>query len=495
MSDILALGGYQSTANTDRLFAGFGNDIVNVDTGAGYSQNLTAGSKGDFETYLDYCFYVNGVDATRSYNGAAWSTLGKINRAPIAKYAQVYGVKLYLGYLTINSQTYPSRVWHTDLPDNNEPRWGLEWGSLLSQTAASAVVNDPNADFEDYGIKAGDPIWILSGANAGQYTVSSVDTGRTLTLTEDLANTVATSTYIVGSNYFDVRTDDGDYLRGLGENSDRLLAFKLNSMHRYNGASLLQVKGVPGTSSNESIQNIKEQFTLWFHGSQLDKTGVYMYNGQNGIKVSGVIQPYIDGIAASIFPNVTAWREGDWYRCYVGDITNAQRNISVTKAVISYHVATNKWSVDPINKVPLCSTTFIESNAEGTFFGDDSDAVFKTPSSWTFDTSPIPWAMETGIHYPEGAAIMNKFTRIQVVGRDCRAIRARYKLYGRPKTDDTQWLPLDDLEDSRTQLVIPLKHNRASGINIRLAETSTRENAQYIEKIIVFYEPQGTRFI
>ncbi|MEA2036845.1 MAG: hypothetical protein U9O94_05015, partial [Nanoarchaeota archaeon] len=276
MSDILALGGYQSTANTDRLFASYGNDIVNVDTGAGYSQNLTAGSKGDFETYLDYCFYVNGVDVTRSYNGTVWSALGKINRAPIAKYAQVYGVKLYLAYLTINGETYPSRVWKTDLPDNNEPRWGLEWGSLLSQTASSAIVNDPNANFKTYGIKAGDPIWILSGSNAGQYTVSSVDTGRTLTLTTTLPNTVATSTYIVGSNYFDVRTDDGDYLRGLGENSNRLLAFKLNSLHRYNGASLLQVKGVPGTSSNESIKNIKEQFTLWFHGSQLDKSQFYL---------------------------------------------------------------------------------------------------------------------------------------------------------------------------------------------------------------------------
>ena len=490
---VSALQGYnRAVSAVNKLFGVYSNDIVDVDTGLGYQQNLTPDTAGEFETYIDYDFYVNGTDPIRSFNGTSWSVDGLRNRAPIAKYVKVYGVRLYLGYITIGSSVFPSRVWFTDNPTNNDAVWGLEYGTTLDQTTGSAVVVADGSYFKKAGIKEGDPLFILTGSNTGQYEVQSIDSNNQLTLTKTLDATVSNSTYIVGSNYFDVRTSDNDYIRGFGENSNRLLVFKLLSLHRYNGSSLIQVPGALGTSSHRSIINAVN--TYYFHGSEGTKTGVYMYNGTESTKVSTAIQPYIDGIASSIFPSVVGWREGDWVRFYVGDITNSQRNISVTKAVISYNEAINGWSVDPIEKVPKVAATFVESNAQKIFFGDDSAGVYQTPSGYSFDTAPIPFAFETGPQYPLGSEFLLKYTRIQIIARDARGVTVAYKLYNNPKDIDDQWTPIGEIKNDKTELIIPNNHARASGINLRFEETGIRENTPYIEKASIFYLTDNTNY-
>lgn len=496
MASIVGLAGYNRSASAvNKLFAVFGNDIVDVDAGTGYGQNLTPNTNGEFASYLDYAFFVNGTNNTRSFNGTLWSQAGMRNHAPIAKYIQLYGTKLFLGYVTINGQTFPSRVWYTDNPQNYDAQWGLEWGTSMDQAASSAVVTADGTYFKSYGIKAGDPLFILTGANAGQYVVQSVDTNNQLTLTENLVATATNSNFIVGSNYFDVRTEDNDYLRGLGENSNRLLCYKLFSLYRYNGSSLLQVPGAVGTSSNRSIINNVGGFSFYFHGSEGAVTGVYRYDGTESIKVSSAIQPYIDGISASNFASVIGWSEGEWVRMYVGDITNSQRNISVTKAVLSYNAVTNEWSVDPINKVPTAKATFIESSARKIFFGDNAGEVFQTPSGYSFDGEPIPFAAETGPHYPISSETMLRYTRLQVIARDARGVRVRYKLYNTPRDVDDQWLPLGEISGDKTEFNIPLTHNRGAGYNIRFEESGIRENTQYIEKVSMFYQSEGTTMI
>lgn len=493
MVDIDGLYGYnKSSATNNKLLAAYGNDIINVDTGAGYGAGLTTSSKGEFATYLDYCFFVNGVDATRSFDGSTWTTTGARNRCPIAKYVKVFGTKLYLGYVTIGSSIFPSRVWSSDLPYNNGVRWGLEYGTNLVQSASSAVITSSGALFKTYGIKVGDPVFILDGANAGQYIVQTIDSETQITLTGTLTNAVpGGSTYIIGSNYFDVRTDDNDYMRGLGENSGRLLIFKLGSLSRYNGASLFGVSGAPGTSSGRSIANIK-QYTFYFHGSESTRTGVYMYDGSEVLKISTPIQPYIDGIAASMYPNIVGWREGNWYRCYVGDITNTQRNISMSNVVLSFDVALGRWSIDPIEKTVKCSATFLESNSEKIFIGDDSSGVFQIPSGYSFNGSPIEWIVETGPHYPEGSEFLLNFTRVQIISRDSRGTRVRYKLYNHPTGVDDNWWTLGEITDDKTEFFVPPSHNRASGIEIRFEEDGIDENTQYIEKISIFYTVETT---
>lgn len=484
----------KSIGATNVLLAAYGNDIINVDTGAGYGEGLTSTNKAEFATYLDYCFFINGVNATRSLDTTTWSTSGARNRCPIAKYIKNFGTRLYLAYLTVNSEVYPSRVWFTDVPHNNDARWGIEWGTDLAQTAASAIITSAGALFKTHGIKVGDSIFILNENNVGQHTVKTVDSETQLTLTAVLAANETNSSYIVGSNYFDVRTDDNDYIRGMGENSSRLLIFKLNSLHRYNGASLLPVSGAPGTSSGRSIANVKE-YSLYFHGSKPAKTGIYLYDGESSYKISNPIRPYIDGISATNYPNIVGWEEGNWYRCYVGDIDNSQWNISEDDVVLSYDVSKNKWSVDPIYKTVKCSSVFLESNEEKILIGDDAAGVFQIPSGYSFNATPIPWVVETSPQYPMGSEPLLNFTRIQVISRDAGSVRVRYKLFNRPLGVDGSWSPLGDLKNDKTEFFVPPSHNRASGIAIRFEEDGIRENTQYIEKISIFYTVEGTTIV
>jgi hypothetical protein len=88
---------------------------------------------------------------------------------------------------------------------------------------------------------------------------------------------------------------------------------------------LKQVKDVPGTASHRSIVNIRG-YTIYFHGGLEDKTGFYLYDGVTSQQISRPIQPYIDGITSTNYDNVVAWREGDEYRAYVGDIAYDQSN-------------------------------------------------------------------------------------------------------------------------------------------------------------------------
>lgn len=491
MTDVLGLFGYnRSTSSVNKLLAAYNDDVIDVDTGVGLGAGFTSQSKVEFATFLDFVFAVNGNQATSSFDGTTWSNTGVRNHCPIANLIRAFGTRVYLGDLKIASQTYRSKVWYCDLPYNNDVRWGLEYGNGLQQQQNSPIVRQSNALFKTYNIKVGDPLFILSGSNAGEYEVESVDSETQLTLTKNLLYSAYTP-YIVGGNYFDVRTDDNDYLRGFGENSSRLLCFKLNSLHRYSGSSLLPVSGAVGTSSGRSIVNIKG-FTLYFHGGEANETGIYLYDGTDSVMVSGPIQPYIDGIASSMFPNIVGWKEGTWYRIYVGDITNAQRDISVSKAVISFDVARNKYSIDPFIKTVKCATTFQESNVKKIFFGDDSGEVFQTPSGYSFDTNPIPWVMELSPQYPEGSEFLLNYTRVQVISRDARGVRVRYKLYNMPLDVDDTWQPLGEIQGDKTELWIPADHSRASGVNIRFEETGIRENTQYIEKVTIFYVPETT---
>lgn len=494
MSSIYGIHGYnRQTSSVNKLFAVYGNDLVDVDSGLGYQQNLTSGNNGEFATYLDYDFFVNGVDATRSFNGTAWSTIGLRNRAPIAKYARVHGVQLYLANIKIASSSFPSRVWKTDLPRNYDAVWGLEYGSTLSQTANSAVVTADGSYFLSTGIKVGDPVFILDGLNQGEYEVLSIDSNNQITLTKQLLKSQSNSNYIIGSNYFDVRTDDNDAIKGLGENSNRLLIFKLFTLHRYDGSSLVQVPGALGTSSNRSIVNVNN--TYYFHGSQTGITGIYKYNGTESVNVSLAIQPYIDGISSSNFGSVVGWREGNWARMYVGDITNSQRSISVSKAVLSYDELNNGWSVDPISKVPTCSTVFMENGAQKTFFGDDSARVEQTPSGYSFDGSDVAWAIETGPQYPMSSEMLVKFTRIQVIARDARGANVRYRLYNNPRDVDDQWYTLGQIQNDKTEFLISQDHCRASGIECRIDDTDTKENTPFVEKLSFFYLADNTNYV
>lgn len=84
------------------------------------SQSLTADAKGRGTDFVDYFFYANYSDATRSYSGSAWSTSTNVTSAPKAKFVESYRNRLYLGYGNVSSTAYPSRVYYSSLPDSSQ---------------------------------------------------------------------------------------------------------------------------------------------------------------------------------------------------------------------------------------------------------------------------------------------------------------------------------------------------------------------------------------
>lgn len=495
MADIKGLGGLNTSLGTNKLIAAYGNDLIDVDTGSGYGVNLTSTNDVNFESYLDSLFFQNFADRPKSFNGTSWTTK-HLNHVPLAKYIKLFNERLYLGYIKINSTTYASRVWYSNLPVvDNAGNFTIQWG-FQSGTNGSVVANTNRfraafAGFQTYGLKVGDPLIVESGANAGQYRIARISDDQMVEIVGTFKTTQSNITYWAGSNWFDVRTNNSDVVTSLSENSNNLLIFKNDTLHRYNLTSLKTVRGL-GTTSNRSVVFFPgRDINIYFHGSTADKTGFYMDNGRESLNISRKIQPFMDAISSSNYNSVVAWNEGDTYRAFVGNISNQNSsndsyNISDSNVVYSYSIVDNSWKIDPIADVITASCHFRESNVLKVFLGNDSGEVFLTPSGYSFDGDPIRFNYQTRTLYPRGSEVVNIFTRIKVVARDASRVSVYYKLWGTPFDIDQTWTGLGNLTKDTTEFQIPSRHNKGCGIQLAFMEMGTKEPVQVIEKISIY---------
>jgi len=433
----------------------------------------------------------------------------------LSKYLCPYKSRMYLGYCKFsgpqapldaasNAIVFPSRVFYSELFQGTSLTWGLEWGRNgasfadedrfdLTTTGGALIQN-----FKTNNIKVGDPLFITNGNDqliAGSpYIVASIENPYRLRLTEKLPVTATSLHYWVGRNWFDVGTDNGDYLTWLEENNDTLACFKRFSLHRYNGSSLAKVKDAPGTTYGRSVVNIGN-LSVYFHGSNANtrKTGFYAYDGSESTLISRAIQPYIDGIAASYYPSVVAWREGTKYRAYVDTLTNTQRDISITKAVCTWDTGGGQWQIDTIADTITAKTTWIESNSEKWFIGTSDSQVMETPSGNSHNNENISFALETGFLYPSTSNIYNDFNRIKIVSRSAKGMQVLFKLAGTPLDDDDQWTSLGEIAHNHQEFDMPPDNNYGAGINIRFQEVGQKANTLLIKKVTVFYVPATSR--
>ncbi len=513
MSNILGLTGYnKSQASVNKLLAAYGNDVIDVATGLGYPLNLDSSQKVEFEAFLDRIFIQNYETRPKTFDGTAWTT-EYVPRTMASKYLKNYKGKarLYLANCKFaspqtpldsdnNAIVFPSRIFYPDLFYGNNLTWGLEWG-----TNGKTVRNSPffelaqplAQNFKESNIKVGDPLFITSGSaqlSARPYFVASIESPFRLKMTEDFPITATSLNYWVGSNWFDVATDDNDQITGLGTNSTRLLIFKLMSFWFYTGAELRQAKDTVGTSSHRSIIN-KGGFTYYFHGSSPLKSGIYRYDGVQGIRISRAIEPYIRGMTAANYTEVVAWEEGDEIRFFLGDLTNNNYGISMTNAVASYHTANGAWDVSPIADVIKCAAAFRTSNREDVYCGTSDDEVLQMADGYSHNGTPIRWTLETKVFYPGGTDVLNDFTKVQAIGRQLTGIKVKYKLWDKPRFVDDQWIPLGELTGDKCELELPATKEMASGIQLQLSEFGELENDLYVEKLGIFRIPKQLRVI
>lgn len=493
MAKISGIHGYnKANGAVNKLLAVYGNDIVDVTTGLGFSQNLTADTDGEFEAFLDSAFFTNGTDGVRTYNGSVWSKQ-HVSTCPVNILFRDYLAKMYALAPTINGTKYTSKFLESDLPKNNTIEWGIVFGTNLSQTAGSKEVTSTTAGFKTHGINIGDPFIIENGVNAGEYVVEGGISDYRLSLTTVLNYTATNSTFYCGDNLFDANTDDGDILKWCEVINNRLILFKQNSLHSFNRTSQSQIRGV-GTSSGRSVIPFNDKgLIVYFHGSNKERTGFYVTDSVSSKRVSNPIQDYIDGIPTANYNSVVGWREGNIYRAYVGNVSNSDRNLSISNCVLELDLDSNTWSPGKVNDVIKCATLYRESNVENTYIGNDSAQVHLTPSGNSDDGGTIPWFMETRIIYPSGSEVQNEFHKVQIIAREGAGIRVRFKLYNTPFASDENWQGLGEIKFDKTEIFIPKEHSNSCGIQYRLEKNDASEPKQLIEKISTFYKQLETR--
>lgn len=474
----------------DILIAAYGNDLLNVATGVGYGLALNSGYNVEFENFLGSLFFQNYYNTPLSFNGISWSKQ-HMAKLPLSRYLRQYNERMYLAFIKIGSTEYSSRVWYSDLPINDTIQWGYEYGTNLTTTGGDNRVTSSTAYFKTYNIKRGDPFFILTGADAGQYSVKSIESETALRLADYNGNdftftaTASSITFWCGGNYFDVQRDDGDYLTWIDRNFEQLLLFKRDSLHRYNGTSRMQVKGVPGTTSGRSVINGKD-WTAYFHGGLTDMTGFYAYDSTSGKKISNGIQKYIDGISSSNYTNIIGWKEGQLFRWFVGDISNTDYGITVTNAVITLDYSTQAWSVDPIADVIKVACEFRQGGTKSAFVANNTQ-VFQTPLGNSFAGRPIRFSFELDGIYPVGTEYENTFNRIQIISENAAGIRVLYKRRLKPYDSDKEYMPLGSLNKESTWLTFPEGKNISAGIDLRFEGISSTEPTAVIKKYSLFY--------
>lgn len=509
--------GYNPLVGDSRLFAAYGQDIVDTTTGLGYGLNLDDSTNVEFETFINRVFIQNGVDLPKTYDTLTdkWNRQ-HVGRSPISEFLKKFKSRLYLGFCSFDPRSapvnlsslfvsFPSRVFYSDFYQGGNLTWGVEYGRNGATYAGTNIFEVKNTggglyqDFIAANIKVGDPLFFTSGnpqlTGDRPYIVTEIPSNYRLIVDRPFPVTMTFQHFWVGSNWFDIGSDDSDAIKGFGENNDRLLVFKLLSLSTYSGAQLKKVSGAPGTSSNRSIINDRFGNTYYFHGSDPRISGIWKFNGASSVLASRAIDPYIRGMDPDNYENIVAWAEGNELRFFLGDLENNNYGISMANAVATLNVDTGAWDVSPIDSIITASTTWIVDNEEVPFTGASDDQILRMDYGHDFSGTPIPMTLETKVYYPGGTEVMNKFSTVQVIGRATRGIRVFYKLWDTPQDVDKEWTALGELRGDRTELSIPMQHNQGSGIQLKFSETGSEENDTYVEKFTIFYEPDRARFI
>ena len=496
MSNILGLRGL-STPTVSQFIAAYGNDMVNIATGQGYGLALDPSRNVEMETFLSSLFFQNGVNRPLSFDGIEWTTK-HLARPPLGKYLRVWRSRqrMYVAYVNIMDVAYPSRIMYCDLPNNNTIQWGYEYGFNLQTTTGSATVMSANAGFQTYNIKRGDPFFILTGADQGEYKVISVDADQQVTLDTPLKATAAGIQYWAGGNWFDIGPDDGDFITWMEVNNDTLIVFKRDTLYRVpqsDGSSLVQIRGAYGTTSGRSVANLHEITIYWYSGVGVS-TGFYAYNGLYMQKISSPIDNHIAGINPVNYQNIVGWREGELYRAYVGDINNFAKGIIVPGAICTWDYFTKTWSIDPASDVPTVSTEFRQVSTKSTYFGTTDSLVMATPLGNTANGIDMPFVANINTLYPIGSGGVCEFLRAQIISTNMEGVQVQYRLHFKPFITDKNYIDLGELSAAKTELVFrpDPAFCKASGIEFRFQALDGQPAEGNITKITLFYRPSTT---
>jgi hypothetical protein len=198
----------------------------------------------------------------------------------------------------------------------------------------------------------------------------------------------ATPVWNTGSNYIDIKDDDGDEITGILSQSDYLVIYKKNSIWVLFGNSsttFVLNKRVDTIGCNASMSLVAHNNIHYF----LDNTGVHIYNGVSATKISGKVDPEIAGIPAAYLVNsaATIYNEKLWL-AYTSNGETQNTNILV------FDLNSGGWSL--LSGISVRSFTIWNSRDDaGEFYAGGSTDGFV----WQLDTGSDDGGTDITVDY------------------------------------------------------------------------------------------------
>lgn len=490
MATVSYLKGLNFQDGNSILMAIFGNDVAFFSGGnwVGQAQNLVPGA---YEVTMGKKYaFMSGLGALPrviSSTGVFSKTIN-LENAPQAKSVYYMSDRVYFGNVVINGDSYQRRIFYTDIIEKDDGVvWGLEYGSDLVQTAGSETVTSVSAYFKRSNIKVGDPFLILNGGNAGTYYVDEVTSDSAIVLDRALSLSATGSKFLVGGNWFDV----DNALETMGEHYGILLGFEKDKVWRYNQSiGRKPIIGAKGTTSVKSVVSNHRGYTFWYHPSD----GILQYNGSTATTISNKIAPILEGMTEANYDDVVGWpgvgKYKDHVYFYIGNSSfkvNGE-SFSLTNVVIDYNISRSRFKVYEYNTQITCATTFIETNKDVVYLGTPDSVVLKfndgnsdyNTTANDGSTLPIRTYLVTHPIFPSGVEIENHFDKQYAWADSGTGIKSKYKLYGTPNKNDSDWNELMEINDQYEENKIPPQKAQARGIAFMVEEISTNESFEFL---------------
>lgn len=491
MANVGYISGLNYEDGNSILLCVYGNDVAKFSGGSwvGQAQNLIP---GNYQISMGKGYaYLTGINVNpRVINSSGtWSQTTNLTKAPKADYNRLVGDRHYFGYCSLNSNNYYRRIFYTDIIEQDDAvTWGIEYGSDLVQTAGDATITSAGSSFIDRKIKIGDPVFILDGNNAGTYAVSSVIDNTNIELTKALTYSGSSTSFWIGGNWFDLPGK----VTGIGEHYGTPIGFEANSAWRYSTSiGRKQIIGVKGTLSYKSIVSNHRGYSFWYHPTD----GIVAFNGSVAKTISNKIEPILKGMSSSMYSSVVGWPGTGIYKdhlyMFIGNSTfnvNGE-SFTLTNCIVDYNIARNKWKVFEYNAVITSATVFQESNVDNVYIGTSSDLVLQFDSGNSdYDVTTDDDATTLDIHsyiithpvYPSGIEVMNEFDKYFSWKDIGNSIKSRYRLHGNIDKNDSEWSPLNELNDDYSEVKINPQKCNARGISFMIDEISKTPSFEFL---------------
>lgn len=335
---------------------------------------------------------------------------------------------------------------------------GVSWSTSTNVTSA------PKAKFI---ISFGDRIYLLNcvvgvtSYPSRAYRSSAIETSATWDTTND---------YVV----FD------DVLTGVGRNGSNMFVVCETSTHIFTlDDEKYQVSSVGGVSHESIVEHSRYTFYA-------ARDGYYAYDGKDTFKVSAPIQDYWKQIPEANLDDIQAVAYGDHVYVYIGDISAPwDSSLTLQNVIFDYNVAQNNWNRGRLSTGCTHLHTFVTSDGEEVFMGDEDGNVHEMfDSSGQQNSADYSSYLETSWVYGSGAGVMDDFTELWGYGEYLSGHQVFYKTEAREN-----WEPIGELNED-TDVV---KFNvRSYKIRFRLQEYSGK-NLYEISRLDVGYMPAYER--